>query len=99
MTTELANLTNSLRSINWLRLAKLVAVPLVSVLASGIITYGTVQFSRGRDAQRLDQLEQDSARSLTQREFQIFTESQEKAFRRIDDQLREIKQDVRELKK
>lgn len=99
MTTELASLTASLRSIPWLRLAKLVAVPIVTVLASAFFSYGTVQFSRGRDAQRLDQLEQDSARTVTLREFKLFTDSQDKAFQRIDDQLREIKQDVREIKK
>ena len=91
----LASLTDPTTRSTLLRIAKVVIVPLVSAF----LAYGTAQFARGRDAQRLDRLEQDNARTVTQGEFKLWTEAQEKAFNRFDEQLREIKQDVRELKK
>lgn len=61
-----------------------VAVPL---LLSAAVAWGSVQFIKGRDAQRLDTVEKNVEHSLTREEFKFWTDEQRERLREINQRL------------
>ena len=59
---------------------------------SAFVAWGAVQFAKGCDATRLDNLEQQSKDTLTRQEFSRWTEEQR-------DRHREIKEDIRAIQR
>ena len=59
---------------------------------SAFVAWGAVQFAKGRDATRLENLEQQSKEALTREEFNRWTDEQR-------DRLREIKEDIRAIQR
>ncbi len=60
------------------------------LIASAIVAWGSVQYARGRDGNRLDQVESAVQKTLSREEFRTWADEQR-------DRLREIKEDVRSL--
>jgi hypothetical protein len=95
----------------------------VRFIAPGLVTiligWGTVQFSQGRNAQRLDNVERDLEQTLRRQEFQIWANEQKDMLRSTNqkadnlvtreefrqfteqnrEQLRDLKEDLRTLKR
>lgn len=59
------------------RVARFVAPALLTVL----IGWGTVQYSAGRNAERLDKVEKEASETLTRQEFKTWSEEQREALR------------------
>src|ERR1043165_3580465 len=59
------------------RVARFVAPALFTVL----IGWGTVQYSAGRNAERLDKLEKDTRETLTREEFKTWSDEQREALK------------------
>lgn len=71
------------------RLLKLVGPALVSVIVSAFITWGTVQYVKGRDANRVDQAERSLEKTLTRDEFKTWAEEIRERLRSIDERLKD----------
>ena len=57
------------------------------LLLSAAVAWGSVQFLRGRDAQRLDTLEDNQKHILTREEFKTWTDEQRARLGEINDRL------------
>ena len=71
------------------RFLKLIGPALVSVIVSAFVTWGTVQYVKGRDANRLDHVEKSLEKSLTRDEFKTWADEQREWLRVINDRLRD----------
>jgi hypothetical protein len=71
------------RTAHLITAAKIIA-PLI---LSGIVAWGSVQYSKGRDAQRLDTVERNAQHALTREEFQTWATEQRDRLHEINERL------------
>lgn len=57
------------------------------LLVSAAVAFGSVQFMRGRDSNRLDAVEKSQEHTLTREEFKTWTNEQRERLREINDRL------------
>ena len=72
-----------------IRAAKLAVSAAASMLLSAFVAWGAVQFTKGRDANRLDNVEKTLEKTLSREEFKTWTEEQRERLREINDRLRD----------
>jgi hypothetical protein len=90
---SLTNLNKLLPSKSNILATVLRALP--GFLIAVLVAWGTVQYTRGTDNQRLTTVEKVQEESLehqlTREEFQIFREEQREAFRDLKDDVRQLR--------
>lgn len=72
-----------------IRALKVIGPALLSVLASAFVAWGSVQYVKGRDANRLDNVEKTVEKSLTRDEFNRWAEEQRDRLKEINERLRD----------
>jgi len=68
---------------------KHVAGAVASILVSAFITWGSFQYVKGRDANRLDNVEKTLDKTLSREEFKTWTEEQRDRLTEINNRLRD----------
>jgi hypothetical protein len=71
------------------RLLKVFGPSILSVIVSSLFTWGAVQYVKGRDANRLDQVEKAAEKTLSRDEFQTWVAEQRERLREINDRLKD----------
>lgn len=74
---------------NLVRAAKLVGSAVGSILISAFVAWGSVQYTRGRDANRLDTVEKNLDKALTREAFDSWANEQRERLREINERLRD----------
>jgi hypothetical protein len=71
------------------RVIKACGYAAASALLSAFVAWGSVQYAKGRDANRLDTVEKTLEKSLSREEFKTWAEEQRERLREINDRLRD----------
>ena len=70
-----------------LRILKIARSTVLPIIASAFVAYGSVQYSKGRNENRLDSVEKNMEKGLTREEFTLWANEQRERLREINERL------------